>query len=93
MSTEMDRFFEQLQEQGRVLKTQGEVLATMAQSQKDTHERLFGNGSLQGSIPYLHAEVTKHSKQINFWRGAIAVLTVLWAGAVAYATAVVGHHK
>lgn len=93
MANEMDRLFDQLQAQSRLLGEQGQMLATITQSQRDTHERLFGNGGTQGSIPYLHAEVSKHGRQITFWKGAFAVLTFLWTVAMAFATAVYSHHK
>lgn len=87
MSTnEMDRFFTLLQNQGDELKRQGNLLATIAQEQKDTKERLFGgtNPNDPGAIPYLFTEVTKHGKQIVFWRGAFAVVGFLWTAAVAF---------
>ncbi len=91
MSSELDRFFDLLQGQSEELKTQGKLLATIQQSQADTHERLFGSGQAPGAIPYLHGEVSKHGRQIIFWKGAIAVLTVLWTGAVALAAAIIKH--
>lgn len=86
----MDRFFDLLKEQSKELKTQGQLLAAIQQSQADAHERLLGE---HGAIPYLHGEVSKHGRQITFWKGAIAVLTFMWGAAVAAAAAIYSHHK
>lgn len=91
MSNELDRFFDLLQEQGRVMSRQGEALATIAQDQRDTRARLFGENGQPGVIKYLHEQVSQHSKQISVWRGALGVLAVLWTAAVAFAAAVLKH--
>lgn len=75
---EMDRFYDLLQEQSRTLTEQGKALAAIGQSIAGTHERLFGTGNTPGAIPHLYAEVEKHGKQINMWRGALAVMTLIW---------------
>lgn len=59
MASEMDRFFDLLQEQSRTLIAQGLTLATIAQSQKDGHERLFGQNGQPGIIQYLANEDKK----------------------------------
>lgn len=86
---EMNRFFTLLQDQGRTLKQQGELLAAISQSQQDTRERLFGGpGPTPGAIPYLYERVGKHEKQINFWRGALGVVgfggTAMITGLIAW---------
>lgn len=93
MATEMDRFYDLLQRQGEILKAHGELLATIEQSQVDTRERLFGSAGSPGVIQYLHAEVARHSKQITFWKGGIAVLTLLWGAAVAYGSVIIGKQR
>ena len=87
-NNQLDRFFNLLQEQGKTLAKQGETLARMDQSMSDTHERLFGGGNTPGAIPYLYTQVEKHSRQITFWKGAIAVLTFFWGVGVTYASGV-----
>jgi len=37
-------------------------------------EMLITNGGSKGIIPEMTRAVGKHEKQINFWRGAIAVI-------------------
>lgn len=91
-NTEMDRLFDLLQEQGRALSEQGKTLAKIEQSQEDTRARLFGSQNEPGAIPFLYKETARHSKQINFWKGAIAVLSFVWTAAVAYATTVLKRH-
>ena len=99
MADEMDRFFNLLQEQSRTLTEQGKVLAAIEQSQCDTHERLFGANGQPGAIQYLKSEidltnvaVARHASQITFWRGGLAVLGILWAATVAFASVVIGRH-
>lgn len=72
----------------QLLKEQGEMLARIDENQKNTNERLFGSN---GAIPYLHGEVSKHGRQITFWKGCIAVLTFLWAGVVTVGAAIIKH--
>lgn len=82
-SDEISRVFDILQEQGRTLKDQGMLLAAIAQSQKDTNVRLEP----------LYDTVETHSRQIAFWRGSLAILTVLFTSAMAWAGIVIGKHR
>lgn len=93
MANETDRIYDQLKSQNDMLHSQGVLLATLVQSQKDTHERLFGEGGTGGHITYLHGEVSKHSKQIVFWRGALSVLGVLWAAMVSLGCVLLNRHR
>lgn len=99
MADEMDRFFNLLQEQGRILTSQGNTLAAIAQSQDDTHERLFGASGQPGALHLLatqiaetKATVSTHTEQITFWRGGMAVLGFLWTAAIALAAIVFKRH-
>jgi len=92
MADEMDRFFNLLQEQGRTLTAQGNTLAAIAQSMEDTHERLFGTDGLATEINETQATVATHTKQLNFWRGGLAVLGFLWGAAVAVAAVMFKRH-
>jgi len=99
MADEMDRFFNLLQEQSRTLTAQGNTLAAIAQSQEDTHERLFGGNGQPGALHYLATEindtkatVATHTRQLNFWKGGIAVLGFLWSAAIATAAIVFKRH-
>jgi hypothetical protein len=76
-----------------ILRTQGETLARIQQSQEDTRERLFGSAGAPGAIPHLQQMVARHETRINFWRGAIAILSVLWTAAMAYGAVVLGKHR
>jgi hypothetical protein len=91
--SELDRFFDLLHEQGRSIHRQGEMLATIAQDQKDTRARLFGESGQPGAIQYLHTQVSAQGKQITFWKGALAVMAFVWTAAVAVAVAVVKGHR
>jgi len=92
MADEMDRFFNLLQEQGRTLTAQGNTLAAIAQSQEDTHERLFGDNGLATEINETKATVATHTRQLNLWKGGIAVLGFLWSAAIATAAIVFKRH-
>lgn len=81
-----------------ILQRQGETLARIDQSQQDTRERLFGaNGQpgalhfLQNEIAETNAVVAKHGKQLQFWRGAIAVVGIIWTALVAMAAVIIKH--
>lgn len=82
---DIDRIYE-------ILRIQGETLARISQSQEDTRERLFGGAGQPGAIPYLHAEVSKHSKQLTFYRGVLAAVSFLLTTAVAWAGVVISKH-
>lgn len=75
MADEMDRFFTLLQEQGRVLSKQGESLATIAQTQKDTHGRLFGENGQPGIIQYLVNKDTALEADIKLANASCATLS------------------
>ena len=90
---DLDRIYEMLRQQGETLRIQGETLARIDESQKNTHDRLFqGSGNIPGAIPYLFAEVSKHGRQITFWRGALAVISVVFTTAMAWAGTVLAKH-
>jgi hypothetical protein len=76
-----------------ILRTQGETLATIRQSQEDTREQLFGAAGRPGAIPHLQQVVAQHESRINFWRGAIAILSFMWTAAMAYGAVVLGKHR
>ena len=47
-------------------------------------ELLITNGGSKGLIPEMRRDVDKHDRQINFWRGALAItgfLLLLFGGA------------
>jgi hypothetical protein len=68
-------------------------VAHIKQSQEDTRTRLFGGDGAVGAIPYLHTEVSKHGRQLTFWRGAVAVLTFMWSAAIAWGSVILSRHK
>lgn len=76
-----------------ILRTQGETLARIDENQRNMHERLFvGSGDIPGAVPYLFATVSKHSTQITFWRGALAVISLLFTTALAWGGTVLARH-
>ena len=96
---DLDHIFEVLQDQNKTLARQGEMLASIAQSQNDTRERLFGANGQPGAIHYLNTEigktnlmVAKHTDQIAFWRGALAIVSFLLTTALAWGGIVLGKH-
>lgn len=70
-----------------------EDVSHIKSSQEDTRKRLFGGDGEIGAIPYLHAEVKKHTSQITFWKGGLAVMSFLWAAAIAWGSAVISRHR
>jgi len=83
-----------------MLHKQGETLATIAQSQVDTKERLFGANGQPGALHFLQTEISEtqkivsdHTSKFTFYRGAVAVLTFLWSAGVALAAVVLNRHK
>lgn len=89
----MDRFYELLRDQGNILRQQEKTLATISQAQLDTHERLFGANGQPGIIQVMHTDVSRHTRQISFWRGGLAVVTFLWAAAMAFGSVMLGKHR
>jgi hypothetical protein len=77
---DQDRIYEILRKQGEMLA----MLERIDERQQNTHERLFGANGLPGVIPYLHTEVARHTRQIAFWKGGLAILTFLWGAALAW---------
>jgi hypothetical protein len=64
-SNELDRFYDLLSAQAKELTEQGKALATIAQSQVDTKERLFGAPGTPGIITYLADKNTALTKDIS----------------------------
>ena len=76
-----------------LLMKQGETLATIRQSQDDLKERLFGAGGNPGIIQHFGTEIAIHGKQLGYFKGAAAVITLAWTAAVAiFAAIITGHH-
>ena len=75
-----------------ILENHTETLARIDENQRIMNERLFGANGVPGAIPYLAEQTKKQGKQIEFWRGALAVLTFLWTGAIAIAAAMIKRH-
>lgn len=89
---QMARLFDMLDKQNIAMAEQGKCLARIQQSQDDTHERLFGGNGIVGHLPYLHTEVAAHGRQLTFYKGGLAILSFLWAAALAVAGAVFKRH-
>jgi len=97
---DLGHIYDMLKDQNEVMRKQAETLSAIAQSQNDTRERLFGGNGQPGALHYLNDEigktnavVAKHSSQIIFWRGALAVMSFLLTTAVAWAGIVLGKHR
>lgn len=89
--TDYDRIYD-------LLQRQGETLARIDQSQADTKERLFGSNGQPGAIQFLHGEigktneaVGKQGRQIQFWRGALSVITFVFTGLLSWVGIVIRH--
>lgn len=93
MSDEMDRFFNLLQDQNRVLVEQGKILARIEEAQENSHERLFGGPGQPGALHELNVIVATHTRQINFWKGGIAVLTFLWGVVLAWGGVIISKRR
>lgn len=96
---DLDHIFNVLQDQNKTLAAQGALLASISRGQEDTRERLFGANGQPGALYFLSQEigktnvvVGKHTDQISFWRGALAIVTVLLTTAMAWAGVVLGKH-
>jgi hypothetical protein len=83
-----------------ILQRQGETLARIDQSQQDTRERLFGANGQPGALHFLQTEISgtneivaKHGKQIQFWRGAMSIISLILTTALAWGGIVLGKHR
>lgn len=88
-SPDTERLFIAIQNQSQILHEQGVQLATIAQHQKDTAERLFG----VGNTPGLFSVVMSHNKQLGYMKGAAGILTLFWSGAIAILAAMIKGHR
>ena len=71
------------------------TLAKIKQSQEDLRERLFGAaGGNPGIIQHFGLQLADHSKTLGYAKGAAAILTLLWSGAIAVIAALIksNHH-
>lgn len=90
---DLDRIYE-------LLQSQGETLARIDERQQNTNERLFGSNGQPGALHFLQTEIASakstietHGAQISFWRGALAVITVIFTSALTWAGVVIGKHR
>jgi len=97
---DIDRIYASLDRVNDALVEQGRQLAVISQGQNDTRERLFGANGQPGALHFMQGEiaetnkvVAKHTGQLTFYRGAIAVLVFVWSAAVGIAVAIINHHK
>ena len=96
---DLDRIYASLDRVNDTLTAQGQTLATIAQSQADLKERLFGANGQPGIVSFMQGEITEtqktvadHARKFNYYKGAAAILAVVWAGVVSLVAAVIGHH-
>ena len=57
--------------------TDREILLRVDERTTALHNELIGPDRTSGRIPLLEQAQRKHAEQINFWRGAIAIIAVL----------------
>lgn len=91
--SDLGRIYEVLAEQNRTMAEQGKTLAAISQSMTDTRERLFGANGLPGALTKLETTVVRHTDQISFWRGSIAVIAFVLTTALAWAGVIIGRHR
>lgn len=89
-SPDLERIYDVLQRQNEVMHQHGVQMATLVQESKSTNERLFG----VGTTPGIFAVVARHHTQLGYMKGAAAILSMLWAAAIAIVASLVkgGHH-
>jgi hypothetical protein len=75
-----------------LLMQQTSTLAKISQSQDDLKERLFGAGGNPGIIQHYGKEIADHGRQLGYFKGAIAVITLAWTTAVAIIAAIIKTH-
>ena len=87
MTSDTDRLYSLLLEQTS-------TLAKISQSQEDLRERLFGADGNPGIIQHFSLQLADHSKTLGYAKGAAAILTLLWSGAIAVIAALIksNHH-
>lgn len=82
MSDNIERIYDILMEQGK-------TLARISESQENTRAALH---FFQAEVDKTNTIVAKHTDQINFWRGSLAVITVMFTSAMAWAGVVISKH-
>lgn len=82
MSDNIDRIYDILMEQGK-------TLARISESQENTRAALH---FFQAEIDKTNAVVAKHTDQISFWRGSLAIISILFTAALAWGGVVLGKH-
>ena len=87
MTSDTDRIYD-------LLMKQTGTLAKIEQSQEDLKERLFGASGNPGIIQHFSLQLADHSKTLGYAKGAAAILTLLWSGAIAVIAALIksNHH-
>ena len=77
-----------------LLMEQTSTLASIKQSQEDLRDRLFGTAGGTGIIQHYGLQLADHSKTLGYAKGAAAILTLLWSGAIAVIAALIksNHH-
>ena len=87
MTSDTDRIYD-------LLMLQTGTLAKIEQSQEDLKERLFGASGNPGIIQHFGLQLADHSKTLGYVKGAAAILTLLWSGAIAVLAALIksNHH-
>ncbi len=70
------------------MDTDHDILMRVDLTTTALHDELIGSRDREGRIPKIETKLDAHDSQINFWRGAIAVLAF---GLLALGGAVVAH--
>jgi len=91
---DLDHIYDMLKDQNEVMRKQAETLSAIAQSQSDSRERLsLALGYFKDELSKTNLVVERHTNQITFWRGALAVIGVLWTAALAWGGVVISKHR
>lgn len=77
-----------------LLMKQNTMLAKIEQGQDDLKARLFGESGNPGIIQIFGTELKDHGRMLGYAKGAAAILTLLWSGAIAIIAALLknSHH-
>lgn len=65
-----------------------EILVRIDERTKAVHEELIGGPGRKGRVPQLEEEQAEHTRQIAFWKGAIALVGFL---VLAFGALFLGH--
>lgn len=70
------------------MESDRDILIRIDERTRGLHDELIGSAERDGRIPLIESKLNAHASQINFWRGAIAVIAALM---VAFGGTLIAH--